>query len=345
MTKIKKVKIILMSPWDSFFKEPHLKALSELGFECTFFNYRSGIVYTNRYVRKFFHAFPAAKFIKRLSIALTNKRLIRLVKDIKPRYLLAIKGENITPETIQVIRKMGVITLNFYADFMNQWHGISVIAPSYDFFFSPDHYILKKLREMGLNNSFYLPFSVNPIFKDPPFGESREYNISFVGAYDKDLYPNREKFLNSVKDLGLHVWGTDTWKDTELKDVFHGRTVSSQRYDIYKKSKIVIDINWNNLPAEGTSLRPFEVGYCGACLFSDLVRLDVSRIFEEGKEFVAFHDERDLREKIQYYLAHDSEREVIARACYEKVIKDHTYTARMRHMFEIIKNPEKYLYL
>src|SRR6185369_4619035 len=106
MTVTPKDKIIIVSPGDSFFKEPHAKALTELGFECSFFNHRSGVVYTNRYVRRFLHLFPAAKIVKRLTISKINSELIKMVADTNPKYILVLKGENITPETIHRIRDM-----------------------------------------------------------------------------------------------------------------------------------------------------------------------------------------------------------------------------------------------
>ncbi|MEK7659264.1 MAG: glycosyltransferase [Patescibacteria group bacterium] len=336
---VKRNKILVVSAGYSFFTEPHVKALTELGYNCLVFNYRSGIVYTNPYMRKALRVFPWIKVAKRFTIARTNKRLLELVKEFKPEYLFSLKAENITPETINKIRSMGIITMNFYNDFINQWEGIVRIAPAYDYFFSPDHYVLKKLWGMGLKNSFYLPHAVETLFESSPFDKrENKYNISFIGSYNKILYPNREKFLLAIKDLGLHVWGTDEWYETPLKDVFHGQSKGLERFDIYRKSKIVVDINWNNLPAEGINVRPFEVGYSGACLFSDLVRADIKRVFNEGKEFVSFNNENELRQKIQYYLSHDSERETIARACYEKIIKKHTYQARMREMFNIVNS-------
>lgn len=60
------------------------------------------------------------------------------------------------------------------------------------------------------------------------------------------------------------------------------------------------------------------------------------RFFQEGVEAAYFDDVEELREKIEYYLAHEDEREAIAKAGYEKVTKEgHSYVDRMRRVLEV----------
>jgi len=45
----------------------------------------------------------------------------------------------------------------------------------------------------------------------------------------------------------------------------------------------------------------------------------------------------DLKEKIDYYLEHDKEREKIARAGQRRTLRDHTYKNRVKDIIKIIK--------
>jgi hypothetical protein len=165
--------------------------------------------------------------------------------------------------------------------------------------------------------------------------------VSFIGTHNNQTYPNREKYLKEIGDLGLNIWGTDGWKTSPLAHCFRGRSFGDQRFDIYGHSKIVIDINWDIMPAEGLSNRPFEVTGSGACFFVDLVREDIKRCYEEGREFVAFSDEKDLREKVKYYLEHDKEREKIAEAGYKKTLAQHTYLNRVEQLLGLLRLDRK----
>ena len=327
-----RAKVLLVMPGGSLFTDPFFRAFSRLGYECTVFNHRQGLVFTNDTLRRIISRFPILRFLKTRRVALTNRRLLALVRLLKPKYLFAQKGESIYPETIEEIKKMGVTTINFYNDMMNQWGAISKIAPAYDYFSNQCHVVLRKLwNELGLKNCHYLAHSAEPL-PEKDLVKEKKYNISFIGTHNNKIYPNREKYLTAISDLGLHIWGSDGWADTALRNHFHGRSRGDQRLDIYANSKIVVDVNWDVWPAEGLSNRPFEVTGCGALFVTDHVREDIKRAYVEGKEVVLFRNEQELREKVQYHLAHEDERAAIALAGYKRTVLDHTYDRRIEQI-------------
>jgi spore maturation protein CgeB len=64
--------------------------------------------------------------------------------------------------------------------------------------------------------------------------------------------------------------------------------------------------------------RVFEVMHSGAMLLEE--RNDqIAAYFTEDLDYVAFSNEKEMLEKIQYYLQHDEERLAIARNGYLKV--------------------------
>jgi|GEM_PF-5190676 len=334
-------RVIIVTPGGSIFRDPHVRAFKELGFECAVFNCRNGLAY-NQIFRAIARRIPLLGYVKKIKIVSINNGLIKLVKRYNPRYLFVQKGENISPATLETIKGLGVVTINFYNDF--EWQVIKEIAPHYDYFFTQHRVILERLwKELNLKNCFHMHHAAEPLV-DPFTNRQNKYNISFVGTFNSQLYPNREKYLMAVKDFGLHVWGTSNWLDTPLKDCFHGRANGDERLDIYRKSKIVIDINWEHFVSDGISARPFEVAASGTCLFADLVKWDIHDAYEENQEFVSFSSAEELRDKVKYYLAHNKEREEIARAGYNKTVLQHTYLARMRQLFDTMKCQEKYLY-
>lgn len=72
-----------------------------------------------------------------------NEKLISLVKEYQPFLMFSIKAENIYPETIEEIKKMGVKTSCLFNDYIDFWPMISKIAPTYDYFF------FRRLRYLG----------------------------------------------------------------------------------------------------------------------------------------------------------------------------------------------------
>ncbi len=340
---MEKDRVIIVTPGGSFFRDPHVRAFEKHGYECSTFDSRHGFIYTT-FFRGAARRIPILNYFKRMKLDALNRDLVEMVKKEKPKYLFAQKAETIYPSTVDAIKALGTVTINFYNDLMGDWPVIHKIAPHYDFFFSQDHVVLKKLwHEMNLKNCFYMTHAAEPL-PDPFTDRHNEYPVSFIGTYNPAIYPNREKYLMAIKDLGLHIWGNDEWKNTALRECFHGRAHGDERFDIYRKSKIVIDINWDFLLAEGLSNRPFEVTGCGAMFITDEVRADIRRAYKEGEEVVLFKNEDELKEKVKYYLEHDQERERIALAGYQRTVADHTYDKKIEQIVDTIKNPEKYLH-
>jgi len=75
--------------------------------------------------------------------------------------------------------------------------------------------------------------------------------------------------------------------------------------------------------------RNFEIPGSGGFLLTGRAD-DLECYYEIGKEIVCFDGVDDLIGKLRHYLAHEEERAAIARAGYERTLREHTYTHRFR---------------
>jgi len=262
------------------------------------------------------------------------------VRESAPDYIFALKAEHILPSAIKECRQMGIITMNWYSDFIWQWNANLTLAPAYDFFFSQDPYIISLLQKEGINNCYYLPSAADlPEDNPDPFADRIDkYDVAMVATYSKTWYAERSKYAESIKDLGLNIWGSPGWAESPLGNCYRGSMTSDKVFKIYRQSKIVPHIHYNNERADGVSLRPFEAAGSGALLICDDGRKDIFDLFKNGEEFVAFRDgdANDFRNKIKYYLEHDDERLRISRNGYAKIMAHHTYDIRMKEMMRIV---------
>jgi len=79
--------------------------------------------------------------------------------------------------------------------------------------------------------------------------------------------------------------------------------------------------------------RPFEItGSGGFCITG--AADDTESYFIPGKEIAIYKDTNDLIEKIRYYLKHDDERKAVAKAGYERALREHNYNSRLVSVFE-----------
>lgn len=328
-------KVLLVSSKKSLSLQSTINAITSLGHECSFFNHRKGIVYENAFARKLIRNIPVLKIIKRKAVEKINKELVYEADRIKPEILLVCLGENIFPETINKIREKNIVTVNWFTEFLKYWHIIEKIAPAYTHFFSSDSITLRKLEKIGLKNCSYLPEAIEKKWQNPFKNRKEKYSVTFIGSYNPKVWANREEFLNAVKDLGLNIWGPPIWLKTSLKDYYRGKASGDKMLQIYKESKIALDIPWDDGIAEGIGRRPFEVMASGACFLMHDIRKDIRRIFN-NTQYVPFSDKDDLRSKVDYYLKHDAERRAIARAGYETTIRDHTFLARIKKITSLL---------
>lgn len=80
-------------------------------------------------------------------------------------------------------------------------------------------------------------------------------------------------------------------------------------------------------------LRDFEVPMSGGFYMVEYIE-ELEEFFNIGKEIVCYTNSEDLADKIQYYLAHDTEREAIRTAGYERCRRDHTWHKRFEKAFQ-----------
>ncbi len=83
----------------------------------------------------------------------------------------------------------------------------------------------------------------------------------------------------------------------------------------------------------GIPLRVLEIMACQGFVLVNYQE-EIAREFEDGKELVMYRNLDELVEKTEYYLNHEEERRAIARAGYEKVIREYNYAEKLRKIFE-----------
>lgn len=101
---------------------------------------------------------------------------------------------------------------------------------------------------------------------------------------------------------------------------------------IFNSSKINLNITLHSIE-NGTAQRVLDIMEAGGFVLSTYCP-ETAELFEEDKEIVLFKTPEELIEKIEYYLEHDLERQRIAAAGHEKVLKCYTYDIKMKELLK-----------
>lgn len=262
-----------------------------------------------------------------------------------------------SPEVIEQIKAMGIITINWFCNASYQFYLIKELAPVYDFCLVPELYRIEDYKKEGAN-PIYCQEAANPtIYK--PYNGNQDIEVSFVGT----KYADRAKYIYSLNYSGkkVNVWGQN-WRNTEnenryfklVKPFYHrlkkikllsdekiGNFISDEEMvKVFNRSKINLGFTncWlenDSNPIPQVRLRDFEVPMSGGFYLTQFNE-ELLDYFEPDKEIVYFNNIKDCIDKTKYYLNKPIERERIRKAGFQRAIKDHSWQKRLSDIFTFI---------
>lgn len=243
-------------------------------------------------------------------------------------------------KTLKELRKAGVKTVAYHLDLymgLNRWKDYEndPYMNGMEYFFTVDKFMADWLNKNTKTKGIYLPAGVfdRECIMLPP--QRVRYDIIFTGSrkYHSE-YPFRPQLVDFLRQTYgqrfIHIGN-----DGEV-----GPKRGMQLNQIYRNAKIVIGdtLQLNFDYPYYYSDRLFEIpGRGGFSISPDIKGFD--ECYEDGKEVVLYKhgDLDDLKQKIDYYLTHDAEREAIRQAGHERTKRDHTYVNRWQFILETIK--------
>lgn len=314
--------------------------------------------------------FPVDENIMEYGKRKMNERLVDIVNKEKPDILFCNLFTNeIDSKTIKYItKKTDTITVNWFSD--DQWRFDNFSrywAPFFDWVITTDPLAVGKYHFIGYKNVIKSQYAANiNLYKQK--GGDFKYDVTFIGS----PHTSRRKIINDLINNGINVecWGSG-WKNgrishesalsvisqskinlnfTEVSTstmnfktlikmiakVFMRRGINST-YHFFPLSIIFRNIINFSLPKSRLQIkgRNFEILAAGGFLLTQDAE-DLFNFYEYGKEIAVFKNFDELIKKIRYYLDHEDERIHIARAGYERTIKDHTWENRFKEIFNVI---------
>lgn len=171
----------------------------------------------------------------------------------------------------------------------------------------------------------FFPFGMSKdIFNCNKELKDRMIDIASVGSNDPGFYGKRRLAINTIK---RHF-------SSKYRLSFDSKAYLLNLANIYGNSKIVFNHSANTI--KSINMRLFEGMGCGALVFSDYVP-GMEKLFVENTHYVSFKDQNELIDKIEYYLKHTEEAQVIATAAHEHLLNNHTYEHRAKEILELIE--------
>jgi spore maturation protein CgeB len=286
-------------------------------------------------------ALERKRYLKHAWLSYMNNKLLLLVKRTRPDILFLSRGETVTVETLQEIRKKTeTVIINVFTDNPLFIGKFETIEPCH-YFFVKDTYVRDTLRKAGLNNVRYLPQCTNADVYKPYVLDEKEKElfgaeVSLVGSH----YAYRLKMVKELAAYNLSLWGRG-WPrihNQQNRHVVRGGDIRGPRKArVFSGSAISLNPHHPLNDIRGTNSRTFDIAACMGFQVSD-DKEDLRDLLKVNEEIVCFKTIDELKKLIDYYLAQPDERRQLAEAAHRRVLRDHTYDNRAREIMDILRN-------
>lgn len=293
-----------------------------------------------------------------------NRRLIDTILENQPDLcFFVLFTDEIKKSTLKKLTESGkTMTVNWFCDDHWRFDSFSKFyAPHFHWTVTTDHAAVEKYHRWGVTNVVRSQWAFNH-FSHVPRSTRNAFDVSFVGQ----THSRRRSTIEELSRRRIHV---DCWG----KGWPNGRVSPDRMFEIISGSKINLNFSessvnagWKpmakiffNRRADSTyqinSLRTvvgalksrlgrsslqikgrnFEIPGAGGFLLTSRVE-SLEEYFVFGKEIEVFESTRELEDKVEYYLAHERERETIRACGHERTLREHTYEARFNELFRRI---------
>ena len=267
-----------------------------------------------------------------------NRDFIKEVESFKPDLCIIINGKDVNMEFLITLKKLSVKTALFMIDsiqFDCFRHSLNQIS-YYDKVFSYEPSDINfLLTNYAYKSAKYLFLGYDEtIFQVSEKNKEKEIDICFVGVLNKKRFNLLEKVAQYAdqNNRKMVVYTHPLYPEKnvlhKIRNYFRANKIKSKYpfltkflidtpvyneklADLYRRSKICINIHSEGSLHTGPNPRTFEILGCGSFELVDFNHLHQVEL-ESGKHLVEFESEDDLCGKIDYYLTYGKEREYIA---------------------------------
>jgi FkbM family methyltransferase len=226
----------------------------------------------------------------------------------------------------------------------------------FDAILSPLTSLREKAVQLGSKSAkYFLPGFPSWIF-DEIKQINPAYDVGFAGLWTTSQHPKRNHYLTKIAEASkqhpqyscrFHLSGEVDKIPPIVTEYNCGEIYGLEMHKALRLCRIGFDARGSiryfkegevtDIAKEETAnMRIFETTGCGIFLLTEYFE-NLENYFEIGKEIETFKDEKELVEKIRFYLAHPELRTAIAERGRQRCLRDHSALERIKSLDNIIK--------
>jgi spore maturation protein CgeB len=284
------------------------------------------------------------------SIKTLNATVVREYRDFQPDITFYIKAEFILADTAGKTAELGPNFAYMNDDMFNpanQTIGFPEVVRHLQCIITTKSFNVREFQNAGAPFVLYLPNAYDPKLHRPVdlrAGEAALYSgdVAFVGTFRSSRADFLARLAERSSEFRLNIWGGG-WKKMWRLDFLpkrlpwrplFGSIRGGELWGVdmaraFRANKICLGL-LNHENRDAHTSRTFEIPACGGFMLAERTQ-EHRMFFEEDKEAVYFNSFEEMLDKIRFYLGHESTRQRIAMAGYERCVKSgNRYVDRAR---------------
>jgi hypothetical protein len=219
----------------------------------------------------------------------------------------------------------------------NYYHGAE--PSEYDLVLSNSEGGIPRLLELGARRAEALFWAADPeLFAPQPV--EKDQDVFFYGYGDKFRREWMHELVGEpsrrLPDVDFTLGGRDF-----RGDVGHARLIGDVPFNVFPHAISAARINLNVTRRShasvfaSSSCRPFELAASGAAIVSNPYE-GIERWFEPGRELLVVSDADEAAAAYRALLEDPAQAEEMGRRARERVLGEHTYVHRARHLLDLL---------
>ncbi len=274
---------------------------------------------------------------------ITNHALQKLIQEQQPDIILVIGFlyRFFDLQLIQTLKQQYGFKLYLYdTDSCNLFNNKRELIyfyteelPLYDHIFSFSKTTTEFINKNDQLNASYFPFGANPI--EVPATIEKSLDVLFVGSADM----RRIFLLEHLVEHQICIYGSKWQRNNalisaQLQDKINYQPIwGNQLHSLLHQSKIILNITRSTFYGveTGVNLRIFETLAAQGFLLTEYCS-ELNELFEIGKHIETYRDSEELKDKVNFYLNHDREREKTALQGHQYFMENYTWDHRIKEL-------------
>ena len=283
-----------------------------------------------------------------------NRKVLGAASEVSYDILWIDDIRIISAKTLRLIHKKSphtkivcLIMDNPFSSKVISWRRFLNAVPFYDIHFVIQNEHIDKLQKLGASNvrRYHKGFYEQIHRPYPELLENPSCDVFFAGHWESKREADIAFLIKN--GMSVKVCGHKDWKKSSnwhlIEPVFINGGVYGEDYPralCSAKINLCFYSQWNK---DVENSRMYEIPACGAFMLAERNQENVN-IFEEGIDAVFFSSQKELLEKVRYYLENNHERNSIAsKGRVRCVTSRYDYKSRIMSLLQIISNMENTL--